>query len=78
MHYNKMDAKCVLFLIVTVQSMCCWAEPRVVFNFHDKLRMATTTPVEELTQHSQIIRVPELECPLGMRRDMLGNCRQRL
>lgn len=73
-----MDAKFVLLVIVTVLTICVRTEARVVFNFHDKLRMATTTPVENLTKTGQIIRVPELECPLGQRRDLLGNCRQRL
>ncbi|PZC82014.1 hypothetical protein B5X24_HaOG211570 [Helicoverpa armigera] len=78
MHYNKMDAKCVLFVMVMVVAMCAGAQPQVVFNFHEKLRLATTTPAGDVTQQSQIIRVPELECPLGQRRDKLGNCRQRL
>lgn len=71
-----MDAKYVLFLIVMVLGLCIRTDARVVFNIQEKLRMATTTE-ESLTQHSQIIRVPELECPIGQRRDKLGNCRQR-
>lgn len=73
-HVN-MDAKIVLFLLTMV--LCV---PRgdcgVVFNFHDKLDKATTTTTES-TQTGQVIRVPELECPLGQRRDSLGNCRTR-
>lgn len=70
-----MDAKIVLFILTMV--LCA---PRgdggLVFNFHDKLEMATTTTTES-TKTGQVIRVPELECPLGERRDSLGNCRMR-
>lgn len=74
-----MDAKFVLLVIVSVLSMCFLAEARVVFNFHEKIRMATSTAQpENLTKAGQIIRVPELRCPYGQKRDLLGNCRMRL
>lgn len=72
-----MDVKIVfviiVFLLCTIQS----GKSGVVFNFHDKLRMATSTTERDLLS-SQIIRVPDLECQDGFRRDLLGNCRQRL
>ncbi|KAG6463299.1 hypothetical protein O3G_MSEX014830 [Manduca sexta] len=71
-----MDAKFVLFITVIILGTCLQVETGVVFNFHDKLKMATSTTTENV-QAGQIIRVPELECPLGQRRDSLGNCRQR-
>lgn len=54
----------MLFLIVMVLGLCIRTDARVMFNIEEKLRMATTTEAENLTKHSQIIRVPELECPL--------------
>lgn len=49
----------------------------VVFNFRDKLRLATSTTTEspEKKLSSQVIRVPDLECDDGYRRDGLGLCR---
>lgn len=74
MRYGKMDAKIVLFIMTVL--LCAHGDCGVVFNFHDKLEMATTTTTES-TQTGQVIRVPELGCPLGQRRDSLHNCRQR-
>nr|BAJ21205.1 insect cytokine precursor uENF2 [Neogurelca himachala sangaica] len=71
-----MDVKVVLFITVLILGVCLQVESGVVFNFHEKLKMATSTTTENI-QSGQIIRVPELECPLGQRRDALGNCRQR-
>lgn len=51
---------------------------RVVFNFHDKLRMATSTTTEKDVKTSQVIRIPDLECPDGYRRDQFGTCRLKL
>nr|BAJ21208.1 insect cytokine precursor uENF2 [Theretra japonica] len=73
--YVNMDAKFVIFISVLMLGMCLQVETRVVFNFLEKLRNASTTT--ENVKAGQIIRVPELECPLGQRRDALGNCRQR-
>ena len=74
-----MDAKFVLFAIVIVLS-CMWYQTKagVAFNFHDKLRKAITTTTQSNLLSGQVIRVPELECPLGQRRDSLGYCRDRL
>lgn len=49
----------------------------VVFDFREKLRLATSSTTESLL-NGQVIRVPDLECPLGQRRDKLGNCRQSI
>lgn len=73
-----MDVKIVLFIIPFLLGMCLQVKTRVVFNFHEKLRLATSTTAENLTDTAQVIRIPELDCPLGQRRDGLGNCRQRL
>lgn len=49
----------------------------IIFNINEKLRMATTTTTTtEGTKTGQMIRVPDLDCPLGHRRDRLGICRQ--
>lgn len=73
-----MDAKIVLLLVIVVLCGNSRAEGGVVFNIHDKLAMATsTTTTTEHTQSGQVIRVPELSCPLGERRDSLGRCRIR-
>lgn len=70
-----MDAKFVLFIMTLV--LCALrGECGVVFNIQDKLELATTTTTES-TQSGQVIRVPELECALGQRRDTFGNCRMR-
>lgn len=74
-----MDAKTIFFLVTIVISVSCVKGNEVMFNFHEKLDLATetiTTTVKVDT--SQVIKVPELDCPLGQRRDALGNCRQRL
>ncbi|NP_001258951.1 insect cytokine precursor uENF2 [Bombyx mori] len=73
-HYIKMDAKFVILLTITLASVS--SQGNVVFNFREKLWFATSTTTEKV-QTGQVIRVPELECPLGQRRDALGNCRQR-
>ncbi|KAJ0179319.1 hypothetical protein K1T71_005031 [Dendrolimus kikuchii] len=65
--YFEMDAKIVMCLLVMVMSVCVTqTQAGVVFNFHEKLQMS-----------SQVIRVPDLACPLGERRDSLGHCRKR-
>lgn len=74
-HYVKMDVKIVLVTLFIV-GVIGIGEAGLVFNFHDKLRMATTTVKN--VQSGQVIRVPDLECPDGYRMDKLGNCRQRL
>nr|BAJ21202.1 insect cytokine precursor uENF2 [Samia cynthia pryeri] len=74
-----MDAKFVLFsIVVMLWCMLFQAEAGVAFNFHDKISMSITTTTESNLLSGQVIRVPELECPLGQRRDSLGNCRNRL
>lgn len=73
-----MDAKIVLLLTVLALTMSIQAKSRVVFNFLDKLRDATSTTEQPQTEQAQVIRVPNLDCPLGERRDGLGNCRPRL
>lgn len=70
-----MDVKAV-FCIITIAAVIISADSGVVFNFHEKLRMATTT--EKNVQSSQIIRVPDLECPDNYRRDQLRKCRQQI
>lgn len=74
-----MDVKIVLLLTMLALTTSIQAKSSVVFNFHDKLRDATSTTItEESTEKAQIIRVPNLDCPLGERRDGLGHCRPRL
>lgn len=74
-----MDVKFVLFTtVIALWCMCIQTEAGLAFNFHDKLRMSITTTTESNVLTGQVIRVPELECPLGQRRDSLGNCRNRL
>lgn len=69
-----MDAKIVLFVVIISLYTFSTGQSGIVFNFHDKLRMATTTTTEKV-KTGQIIRVPVLDCPDGERRDDLGNCR---
>lgn len=68
-----------MLVIVLVMGTSLQTKGRVVFNFHDKLRNATrsTTTSDGITLNGQVIRVPELICPLGQRPDKLGTCRQR-
>lgn len=75
-----MDVKIVLVITVFVLCAIHSGKSGVVFNFRDKLRMANASnnTTERDLLSSQIIRVPDLECPDGFRRDQLGNCRQRL
>lgn len=74
-----MDVKLVLLgTIIVLWCLLVQTEAGLAFNFHDKLRMAITTTTERNVLTGQVIRVPELECPLGQRRDSLGNCRNRL
>lgn len=73
-----MAAKIVFFLIILALGIFVQTKTRVAFNFHEKLRQATSTTAEDLTKTGQVIRVPDLDCPLGQRRDALGYCRQRL
>ncbi|CAH2091946.1 unnamed protein product [Euphydryas editha] len=70
-----MDVK-IVFITLFIVCVIRVGEGGVVFNFHDKLRMAATTVKN--VQSSQVIRVPDLECAEGYRMDKLGNCRQRL
>ncbi|CAF4936973.1 unnamed protein product [Pieris macdunnoughi] len=67
-----MDVKFVFVLVIL-----CTAEAGVVFNFHERVRQASST-TENSVDASQIIRVPNLACADGYRRDDLGNCRQQL
>lgn len=79
MQQVDMDVKTLFVIVTVVLNVCCAGQGYVAFNFHEKLAMATTTTTTtERTDVSQVIRVPELDCPLGQRRDRLGNCRQRL
>lgn len=72
-----MDVKIVFIITVLVLCAVNTSESGIVFNFHDKLRTATSSTTENLLT-GQIIRVPDLDCPEGFRRDQIGNCRQRL
>ncbi|VVC92068.1 unnamed protein product [Leptidea sinapis] len=73
-----MDVKRLIFVTILALVLVTEGQTGVVFNFHDKLRMATATTTEDSVKTGQIIRVPDLDCPDGYRRDHLGNCRQRL
>ncbi|KPJ02003.1 hypothetical protein RR46_05212 [Papilio xuthus] len=70
-----MDAKIVLFVVILSLYTFSTGQSGIVFNFHEKLRMATTSTTERV-KSGQIIRVPVLECPDGQRRDHLDNCKQ--
>lgn len=72
-----MDVKFVV-LFVSLMLATVPAKSGVVFNFHEKIREATSTTTENNVDASQIIRVPNLECPIGFRRDDLGHCREKL
>lgn len=71
-----MDARIIVFFVI-VLCVTLQGESKVIFDFHKKLADATTTTTENW-QAGQVIRVPELLCPLGQRRDANKNCRQRL
>lgn len=75
-HFVKMDAKIVILFAIVFMSVSSIGESKVVFNFHDKLRMASTTPRTKI-KNSQMIRMPELSCGDGARRDRLGICREK-
>lgn len=70
-----MDVKTVLCLVLLIS--VSKTESGVVFNFHDKLRSAIKTTTDITLKNSQIIRMPELQCPPGYRRDKLRNCREK-
>lgn len=73
----EMDVRIVL--VSTLLAICAFdlGKTGVVFNFHEKLRLATST-TQKNVHTSQIIRVPELECQDGYRKDRTGACRERL
>lgn len=78
-YVSTMDVKIVLVFILIIFNFIHYNNARknlVVFNFREKLKSATTTTTET-TQNGQIIRVPDLECGNGYRRDRVGICRMK-
>lgn len=70
-----MDAKAVLLLFVLFATV--FTKSNIVFNFVRKLDEVSKAKTESSTiKTSQIIRVPEIPCMSGYRRDAKGKCRE--
>lgn len=73
--FDTMDAKTVLLLFMLFAAV--FSKSNTVFNFVHKLEEVSNTKTETSTiKTSQIIRVPELPCRDGFRRDAKGKCRE--
>lgn len=72
--FVTMDAKTVLLLFVLFATVS--SKTNTMFNFVHKLDEVSKLKETSTIQTSQIIRVPEIPCGSGFRRDSKGKCRE--